>query len=232
MAIREIDEFYQGGGLLDLTRPIRFRAAVNICDRIEVKPDAVTFGDGFINIAGTFPIPPDEYTGVYAEFTIPEGSNNSGGDAVFGYIKADNNTGSGIRNGVFGFVEFHEGTGQACGVQGVVQGGTPAATGTRYGGQFLARDGAATGETVGTIGWAFNSAGGPLVGGWFRSGGTSWTPRSAGVASEAAGGASYIAIQGGVEKWSVENGGSVQGKMGTKTLTETVATAFVRISVP
>lgn len=253
MAIEEREEFYQAGGAMDFRRPSFFQAKVNILNRFEINPEVM--GDGsqhFLEVEGTLPANP-AISAVYAvEFDITSAGESSLGsqqaffvDFLPGYTGNVETFAAHARNGVagtggnntngnvgLGGESFAITTGKNIGVQGyairgdINQGG--------YFQAYLTKDNA---TNIGVVGAARNpGSNGIQVGAYFRLTDL-FVPlpgESAALIADNDVHASPIILarDNGTSVWSVQDGGSVQGKMATKTLTESVATAFVRVAVP
>lgn len=252
MAISREDEKYQAGGAMDFTRPTRFQAPVNILDRVEFNAEVL--GDNsqhFLEVVGTLPSTSSTSSGLsegVSEAITSDGSHSDVPTAhairlLPGYSGPASTIVSYNENSVAGTSTVFSG-----GNSGVVGASIATTTGNNYGVQGQAWGGTVNYSVAGFSTVPKNSA--TNIGGAFFGRNTGTTPIEIGVyaglhttnptfesaalvVDNAAVSAPIIlARDNGTTVWSVQDGGSQQGKMGAKALTEGVPTAFVRISVP
>lgn len=247
---------YQQGGSFDPKLPVRFTARVqfdgdvNILDTVTINSTVANDNSThFFMVEGTLPTSPSAAFTEGVVFNITSaGASNSGPFAVSAYLNAGY-TGT-FENAAFAAVNEVSGiaTGMGSGNQGINAIALAVTSGLNVGIDASALNGD---RNVGSYGEAIDLKNGATnIGGMFvgRNTGTSPTQigayvglngntptfESAGLIADNSDQTSpiFLARDNGTKVWTIQDGGSVQGKMGTKALTEGVPTAFVRISVP
>ena len=245
MVISENDEFYQAGGALDIRRPLKIFAPVNLLNRVEAN--AEVSGDNaqhFLEVAGTLPTSPNApVSGVAISINsagvAPQPQSGATVDLTAGY------TGAGITIGLVGR-SFGASTDANYGLVGQAFGAsTPGDIVGVLGSSFPGAS--VTGKAVGILGLAAAGGTGVHIG---TFGAASFGSVNVGVAAIYGNthAPSYenaalladnkndpvpiiLARDNGAIVWSVQDGGSLQGKMATKDLTEGAPTAFVRFTL-
>ena len=246
---------YQQGGSFDPKLPVRFTARVqfdgdvNLLDTVTVNATVANDNSThFLAVDGTLP----ENTSGFVEgivFNVESaGTSAIGSTAQSIYFEAGY-TGSGQSIALY-VTNSVAGTGSSISIghgnQAIQGDATSTTTGTntgvfgtgRQGDKNVGVVGTANGNkngatNVGVVGMATNTGTTPIiVGGHFELlSGTPTFESSALVADNSALAAPiFLARDNGTKVWTIQDGGSIQGKMGTKALTAGAATGFVRVA--